>query len=136
MLAQVLYVVTLLPTEEPGCGRPPAGARAVELRWGRDFALSDLRRLSSSHDWKQFYVNWLKVRYAYNIARLNEAYGLESTSFTDLTESDFRRLDTQRAAVQKDDKDFWGDFEEYLLAQVRSACPAAVAKVAWKRSRT
>lgn len=108
----------------------------MELRWGRDFALSDLRRLSSSHDWKQFYVNWLKVRYAYNIARLNEAYGLESTSFTDLTESDFRRLDTQRAAVQKDDKDFWGDFEEYLLAQVRSACPAAVAKVAWKRSRT
>lgn len=107
----------------------------MELRWGKDFAAGDLRRLASSHDWKQFYVNWLKVRYAYNIAKLNAAYGLESTSFTDLTESDFKTLDAKREALKKDDKDFWPDFEAYLVAQVRESCPASVTSVAWKRSR-
>ncbi len=136
MLAQVLYAITLLPTQEPSCAAAPKGTGTVELRWGGDFAVGGLRRLGSSHDWKQFYVNWLKVRYAYNITKLNAAYGLESTSFTDLTESDFKTLDVKREAVQKDDKDFWVDFEAYLLVQVRESCPASVTSVAWKRSRT
>ncbi len=136
MLAQVLSIITLLPTQEPSCAPAPAGTRTVELRWKSDFGIGPLRRLASSHDWKQFYVNWLKVRYAYNIAKLNAAYGLESTSFTDLTESDFKTLDATREAVKKDDKDFWADFEDYLAAQVRGTCPASVASVAWKRSRT
>lgn len=136
MLAEIAYALSLLPSQEPACTAVPSGTRSVELRWAKQFAVGELRALTSSHDWKQFYVNWLKVRYAYNIGKLNAAYGLESTSFTDLTESDFKALDTNREAVQKDDKDFWTDFEAYLVSQVKESCPASVTSVAWKRSRT
>jgi hypothetical protein len=136
MLAEVVLTLALTPAQEPTCRAATSATRSVELSWMDPFDMVKLRALPSSHDWKQFYVNWLKTRYAYNIERLNKAYGLESTSFTDLTESDFKTLDRKLEAVQKDDREFWPEFEAYLAAAVKDVCPAAVAKVAWKRKRT
>jgi hypothetical protein len=79
----------------------------------------------------------LKDRYAYNIARLNEAYGLEAAAFTDLVESDFRTLDRSRSAVKKDDADFYNVLEETLaqrVATLLSRCATGV-KIRWEAAR-
>jgi hypothetical protein len=76
----------------------------------------------------------LKDRYAYNIARLNEAYGLEAAAFTDLVESDFRTLDRSRSAVKQDDADFAKVLEETVAQRVAGlleSCAAGV-KLRWE----
>jgi hypothetical protein len=70
--------------------------------------VSAIRQSSSETPGKQMYVAYLKERYEYNIGRLNEAYGLEASAFTDLSESDFRTLDRKRPAVVEDDREFGG----------------------------
>jgi hypothetical protein len=140
MLGPLLYTLTLLPgdAERLGelCGAAPEKTEMVEIVWGREVTAAEVRALPSAHDWKQFYANWLKVKYRYQIAKLNAAYGTEFTSFTDLTESDFRGFDGKREAVRADDREFQGDFEAYLAGQIQAGCGAAVSKVAWKRKRT
>jgi hypothetical protein len=89
-------------------------ADGVSLVWGAKPSAETMRKLDSNSEGKQFYVLWLKDRYSYNIARLNEAYGLEAAAFTDLVESDFRTLDRSRSAVKKDDADFYQVLEETL----------------------
>ncbi len=109
----------------------------LELIWGGEVSAASLATQPSASDSKQFYIAWLKDRYDYNIARLNAAYGLESTSFSDLAESDFRQLDRSRPAVRKDDAAFLEQISAMTIERVRSLVQpcAAGRKVAWKRSR-
>jgi hypothetical protein len=51
-----------------------------------------IRRLPDEAPGKQQYVEFLKETYGYNIDRLNAAYGLEASSFTDLIRSTTGRL--------------------------------------------
>jgi hypothetical protein len=133
------FVEGLRPRIETACKAIAArDGEGLELEWGEETGAAALARLASATDGKQFYVSWLKDRYGYNIARLNEAYGLDSTSFSDLAESDFRQVDRSRAAVREDDRLFL----EYLattvqqkVAEMFQAC-APGRKVAWKRKRT
>ncbi len=152
-LAEIWITVTLLlPGESPRVldldlgGRIRAACAAVkqqdavgiELEWGQPTGAAEIATQPSSSDGKQFYIAWLKDRYNYNIAKLNEAYGLESTSFTDLTENDFRRVDRKRPAVAEDDKRFLEDLAAAVKQKVDDlfqAC-APSRKTAWKRSRT
>ncbi len=140
MLAPLLYTISLLPAQAEQvpslCAAAPPRTESVEISWSLPTTPATIRRLPASHDWKQFYANWLKVKYNYQIAQLNAAYATDFTSFTDLTESDFASLDAARPAVRDDDRVFWPDLESYILAQLKPACPASVTKVAWKRSRT
>lgn len=99
---------------------------------------AELATLNSASDGKQFYIGWLKDRYGYNIAKINEAYGMEMTSFSDLSESDFKKVDRTRKAVAADDRLFLTDLEEMLKLKVDEmfqTCAAGL-KTAWKRSRT
>jgi len=113
-------------------------AEGLELEWGGKTGATELARLSSAAEGKQFYVSWLKDRYSYNIARLNEAYGIESTSFSDLAESDFRNVDRTRVAVREDDRLFLeylaSTMQQKVLEKFQSCAPGR--KVAWKRNRT
>ena len=70
---------------------------------------------------KQQYVQFLKDLYGYNIGRLNEAYGLEAGSFTELLSYDYRRLDAGREPVRRDD-------EAFLKILVTAALDAAREK--------
>lgn len=115
--------------------RPAAGA---ELEWGDGAGAAALGTLPSGSEGKQFYIAWLKDRYGYNIARINEAYGTEATSFSDLSENNFSRVDRARPAVAEDDKLFLADLEEMLKQKVDEmfqACSPGM-KTAWKRNRT
>lgn len=99
---------------------------------------AELSTLNSASEGKQFYIGWLKDRYGYNIAKINEAYGLEMTSFSDLSESDFKKVDRTRKAVAEDDRLFLADLEVTLQQKVDEmfqACAAGL-KTAWKRNRT
>lgn len=113
-------------------------AAGLELEWGETPGAALLATQASSTDGKQFYVAWLKDRYNYNIAKLNQAYGLEAISFTDLTESDFKQVDRQRPAVVEDDRLFLIDLAATLkqrIDEMFQAC-APGRKTAWKRKRT
>ncbi len=76
-----------------------------------DFA----RGLDSEADGKQAYVGFLKERYEYNIGRLNEAYGLDAQSFTELTSMNFKSLDRARKAVVEDDAQMLGMLREIVV---------------------
>lgn len=69
-------------------------------------AMVALRALGSDHELKSRWVDFLKERYEYNIAQVNQAYVLESTSFSDLLVDNFKLLDAQRPAVRRDDSEF------------------------------
>jgi hypothetical protein len=79
---------------------------------------------------KQHYVGFLKERYAYSIERVNELYGIESTSFTDLLTDNFAELDSSRPAVVADDGDFLaelaGRLAESVALALRTAHPGAL----------
>ncbi len=79
------------------------------------------RRQPAESELRQNYVAFLKERYSYTIGRVNEAYGLEAASFTDLTAIDFRPLDRTRAAVADDDKEFGAAW----ASLTRAVCSAA-----------
>lgn len=136
--ARVLEI-DLTPRIEAACKQVlQRDAQGLELEWGDVTGAAKLATLPSSAEGKQFYIAWLKDRYAYNITRLNEAYGLESTSFTDLTENDFRQVDRKRPAVAEDDRLFLLDLAETVkqkLDAIFQSC-APGRKTAWKRSRT
>ncbi len=79
---------------------------------------------------KQQYVAFLKERYSYSIERVNELYGLESTSFTDLLTDKFTNFDSSRPAVLADDRLFLieaaGRLAESLTEALKQAHPAAL----------
>ncbi len=114
------------------------GAIGAELEMGQETGAQQLAVQASATEGKQFYIAWLKDRYGYNIAKINEAYGLEMTSFSDLSESDFRQVDRKRKAVAEDDRLFLADLESMLKQKVDEMFQACAAgfKTAWKRKRT
>jgi hypothetical protein len=114
------------------------GATGAELVMGQETGARHLAMQNSATEGKQFYIAWLKDRYGYNIAKINEAYGLEMTSFSDLSESDFRQVDRKRKAVAEDDRLFLLDLESMLKQKVDEMFQACAAgfKTAWKRNRT
>jgi len=78
-----------------------------------------LRRLPDEAPGKQQYVEFLKETYGYNIDRLNAAYGLSASSFTDLYSLDYRSLDTTRPSVRQDDLAFLKSLNDVLFADAR-----------------
>ncbi|MCX6595465.1 MAG: hypothetical protein NTV70_03760 [Acidobacteria bacterium] len=80
---------------------------------GRDW-VDFTRGLDSEADGKQAYVGFLKERYEYTIGRLNEAYGLDAQSFTELTALNFKSLDRARKAVVEDDATFLASLREIV----------------------
>lgn len=91
----------------------------VEYTWtGATVAhLELIRGLPDEAPGKQQYVEFLKEAYGYNIDRLNSAYGLQASSFTDLYSLDYRALDRSREAVRRDDAAFLRGLNETLFAE-------------------
>lgn len=73
-----------------------------------------IRRLPAESPGKQAYVGFLKDRYGYTIGRVNEAYAIDFSSFTDLTSFDFQSLNRSRPAVVADDREFLATIREVL----------------------
>lgn len=62
---------------------------------------------------KQLYIAFLKRRYGYQIAALNQAYGLDASAFTELESMDFSR---QARRVEADELAFAAEFFAGALA--------------------
>lgn len=125
-LAAALAVLTLTPWPDPFDENflrrlPQAAAEeTVEMRPepAREWVTA-VRRMAESAPAKQQYVQFLKELYGYNIGRLNEAYGMEAGSFTELLSYDYRRLDLARPAVRRDDAAFLKILTDAVLDAVR-----------------
>jgi hypothetical protein len=111
--AAALVVISLSPWPDPFDStflrQVPRAAKAEEVQFKPVPSLEwvfAVRRMREDTPAKQQYVQFLKDLYGYNIGRLNEAYGLEAGSFTELLTYDYRRLDSKRAAVRHDDEAF------------------------------
>ena len=89
-----------------------------------------IRKLSAESAGKQQYVGFLKERYAYSIERVNQIYGLESTSFSDLLIESFAHLDLARPEVAADDHQFLAEtasrLAEAIAASLHTAHPGAL----------
>jgi hypothetical protein len=123
---------TLLANARAVCveARPRASLIGYVLRGAPAWEpalVSAIRRLGADHPARQQYVDFLKDRYAYNIGRVNEAYGIESPSFTDLASYDFSSLDRTRRTVVEDDRAFLGWLADALyrpvVAELRACDP-------------
>ena len=128
IFAAALVVISLSPWPDPfdsGFLRQlPRAGKAEEVEFqpapSREWVHA-VRRMREEAPAKQQYVQFLKDLYGYNIGRLNEAYGLEAGSFTELLTYDYRRLDAQRPAVRRDD-------EAFLKTLIAAAIEAAREK--------
>lgn len=140
IVAALVIALPPLPAEDPYAAETMAAwahsARTVlrnepkvEYTWTGAMVshLELIRRLPDEAPGKQQYVEFLKETYGYNIDRLNAAYGLEASSFTDLYSFDYRALDRSREAVRRDDGAFLRALNEMLFAEA--------AKVAGRRVR-
>lgn len=130
IVAALVIQLPPLPAADPhAAATMPAWAKAaravlrnepnVEYTWTGATAahLEFIRRLPDEAPGKQQYVEFLKETYGYNIDRLNAAYGLQASSFTDLYSFDYRALDRGREAVRRDDKAFLRALNETLFAE-------------------
>jgi hypothetical protein len=99
----------LRPPVEAACRQSQGRDAAEPVQWsarpGREW-VDAVRRLPSSAPGKEIYVGFLKETYAYNVARLNESYGTDFSSFTEAGDSTFPQLDPGRPAVIADDRLF------------------------------
>lgn len=103
------FSATLRPAIESACRAAAGREHAEPFQWSARPArewVDSIRKLASSAPGKELYVGFLKDTYAYNIARLNEAYGTDFSSFTEAGESVFARLDKRLRAVIADDERF------------------------------
>jgi hypothetical protein len=104
LVAALVIQLPALPEADPfAADTLPAWARAA--------------RAVLRNEAKVEYVEFLKETYGYNIDRLNAAYGLEASSFTDLYSFDYRALDGTRDAVRRDDAAFRRALNEMLVAE-------------------
>lgn len=123
--AAALVVISLSPWPDPFDSaflrQLPRAAKAEEVEFrpapSREWVHA-VRRMREEAPAKQQYVQFLKDLYGYNIGPLNEAYGLDAGSFTELLTYDYRRLDPGRPAVRRDD-------ETFLKALISAALDAA-----------
>ena len=64
---------------------------------------------------KQQYVQFLKETYNYSIGDVNKAYGIDSTSFTDLGQFNWNGARLNAPKPQKDDEEFLGWIAQALF---------------------
>jgi hypothetical protein len=130
IVAALVIALPPLPAEDPYAATTmPEWAKAAkaflrneataEYTWtgATEAHLELIRRLPDEAPGKQQYVEFLKETYGYNIDRLNAAYGLQASSFTDLYSLDYRALDRGREAVRRDDAAFLRALNEMLVAE-------------------
>lgn len=129
MLAVLIIHLPVLPVADPYApetmnqwsrsARTALKKEATSYLWSAATPahLAFIRQLPDEAPGKQQYVEFLKEAYGYNIDRLNAAYGLSASSFTDLYSFDYRALDLTRPAVRADDAAFLASVNEILLAQ-------------------
>lgn len=92
---------------------PEADARVVDV-FGEPWQarIDAVRRAAGDSPDKQWYIAFLKRRYGYQIAAVNEAYGLEASAFTDLESPD------AFAKTRRNDADDRAFAAEYFTAAV------------------
>ncbi|HEY3739954.1 MAG TPA: hypothetical protein VGL53_08915 [Bryobacteraceae bacterium] len=93
----------------------------IGYRWILPPVAGELRMLTGTSEGKQIYIGFLKSQYGYQIARLNEDYGTDAQSFTELLESPMARVDATRAKVRRDDAEFDRDARHDMLSGIVAA---------------
>ena len=70
---------------------------------------------------KQQYVQFLKETYSYSIGDVNKAYGIDSTSFTDLGQFNWKAANLEGEKTRTDDEEFLGWIAQALFSTVAEA---------------
>lgn len=94
--------------------------------WNRAW-VNWFRALHGDSPGKQQYVQFLKETYNYSIGDVNKAYGIDSTSFTDLGQFDWKTAILDAPKPRNDDEEFLGWIAQALFntaaAAIRGADP-------------
>lgn len=119
--------------------RDPVGAafqqdleKTAKARCGREFRVALgtpdvvglVRGFTGGEEGKELYVQFLKDRHGYAVARVNEIYGTDVASFTELLTERFPRVDRARREVQADDGAFLEELKGRWRAVVGQVCRA------------
>lgn len=125
MLAFFLLLVARDPLGPEFARDLTAAARAhcggeFRLALGTRDPVGLVRSFTRGEEGKELYVQFLKDRYGYTIARVNEAYGTDVASFTELITMRF-------GGVAEDDAAFLAEMKSSWTAVVRAACKAGVS---------
>ena len=70
---------------------------------------------------KQQYVQFLKETYSYSIGDVNKAYGIDSTSFTDLGQFNWKAANLEGEKTRIDDEEFLGWIAQALFSTAAEA---------------
>ena len=65
---------------------------------------------------KQQYIQFLKETYSYSIGDVNNAYGIDSTSFTDLGQFNWKSARLEAERPRADDEEFLGWIAQALFS--------------------
>ena len=84
---------------------------------GTKSPVAAVRALVKGEESKEIYVQFLKDRHGYLIGRVNEIYGEDATSFTELLTRAFHTVDEKKREVRDDD----AAFGEVLMARWKRA---------------
>ena len=77
---------------------------------------------------KQQYIQFLKETYSYSIGDVNKAYGIDSTSFTDLGQFNWNTAKLEAPKPRKDDEEFLGGIAQVLFSTAAEAIRKADPK--------
>jgi len=98
----------------------PKAKNFTGYRWRLPAVAAELRLMTGASEGKQVYIGFLKTKYGYNIATLNQDYGTSAQSFTELTESPIR-VDATRLAIRKQDAEFDAPIRADMLDAILKA---------------
>ncbi len=84
---------------------PQWDLRKARARRGTDW-VSSIRQLGATAPGKQRYIEFLKERYRGNIAAINARYSFAASSFTELLDYPFNKLELSHPEIYADDQEF------------------------------
>ena len=132
MLALLLFLVAqdpLGPAFERDLAARAGAKCGAEFRvaLGTADPVGRVRRFTGGEEGKELYVQFLKDRHGYAIARVNELYGTDVASFTELLTHGFAGLNRAAAEVRADDAAFLEEMTGRWRSVVARACRADFA---------
>lgn len=87
----------------------------IGYRWRLPAVAAELRKLTGESTGKQIYIAFLKSKYGYQISKVNQDYGTDAQSFTELLESPIKN------GVPEHDAEFDRGARQDMLEGIRNA---------------
>jgi hypothetical protein len=100
--------------------------REFRMALGASDPVALIRAFTNGEEGKELYVQFLKDRHGYVIARVNEIYSTDVSSFTELLTHGFGQTNPKSKQVQDDDTAFLVESKGRWLSAAASSCRTPV----------